>query len=75
MRLGGPQGRSRRVQETSPKPGLNSACSASLYRLRYPGPRYDVTVYVIDILRLRVCERRVLKRIFGPKRVEVSGAW
>jgi hypothetical protein len=26
-------------------------------------------------LRLRVFENRVLRRIFGPKRVEVTGAW
>jgi hypothetical protein len=24
---------------------------------------------------LRVCENRVLRRIFGPKRVEVGGGW
>jgi len=26
-------------------------------------------------LRLRVCENRVLRRIFGPKRAEVTGEW
>jgi hypothetical protein len=26
-------------------------------------------------LRLRVCENRVLRKIFGPKRLEVSGEW
>jgi hypothetical protein len=26
-------------------------------------------------LRLRVCENRVLRRIFGPKRDEVTGEW
>jgi hypothetical protein len=26
-------------------------------------------------IRLRVFENRVLRRIFGPKRDEVSGAW
>jgi hypothetical protein len=25
--------------------------------------------------RLRVCENRVLRRIFGPKRVDVTGEW
>jgi len=25
--------------------------------------------------RLRVCENRVLRRIFGPKREEVAGGW
>jgi hypothetical protein len=25
--------------------------------------------------RLRVCENRVLRRIFGPKRDEVTGEW
>jgi hypothetical protein len=25
--------------------------------------------------RLRVCENRVLRRIFGPKREEVGGGW
>jgi hypothetical protein len=25
--------------------------------------------------RLRVCENRVLRRIFGPKRDEVAGGW
>jgi len=25
--------------------------------------------------RLRVCENRVLKRMFGPKRNEVTGEW
>jgi hypothetical protein len=25
--------------------------------------------------RLRVCEKRVLRRIFGPKRDEVTGGW
>jgi hypothetical protein len=25
--------------------------------------------------RLRVCEKRMLKRIFGPKRDEVTGSW
>jgi hypothetical protein len=25
--------------------------------------------------RLRVCENRVLRRIFGPKRDEVTGRW
>ena len=26
-------------------------------------------------LRLRVCENRVLRRIFGPKKDEVTGEW
>jgi hypothetical protein len=25
--------------------------------------------------RLRVCENRVLRKIFGPKRIEVTGEW
>jgi hypothetical protein len=25
--------------------------------------------------RLRVCEKRVLRRIFGPKKEEVAGGW
>jgi hypothetical protein len=29
----------------------------------------------ILVHRLRVFENRVLKRIFGPKRVEVTGSW
>ena len=28
-----------------------------------------------DELRLRVLEKRVLRRIFGPKRYEVTGEW
>jgi hypothetical protein len=28
-----------------------------------------------DELRLRVFENRVLRRIFGPKRAEVTGEW
>ena len=46
-RLGGPQGRSGRVQKISPPPPLTGilspdrpARSESLYRLSYPGPRY-----------------------------------
>jgi len=26
-------------------------------------------------LRLRVCENRMLKRIFGPKKEEITGEW
>ena len=28
-----------------------------------------------DVCRLRVFENRVLRRMFGPKRVEVTGEW
>jgi hypothetical protein len=41
-RLGGPQGRSGRVRKISPYLDSSpdcSACSQSLYRLSYPGPR------------------------------------
>jgi hypothetical protein len=30
---------------------------------------------VSDIKGLRVCEKRMLRRIFGPKRDEVKGGW
>jgi hypothetical protein len=30
---------------------------------------------IIVIVRLRVFENRVLRRIFGPKRDEVTGVW
>jgi hypothetical protein len=75
MRLHGPQDRSGRVRKTSPKPGLNPR-TVQLVASRYTdcailGP--DWILYVIHILRLRVCEKRALKRIFGPKMVEVAG--
>jgi hypothetical protein len=42
-RLGGPQGRSGRARKISPLTGIRSpdrpACSESVYRLSYPGPR------------------------------------
>jgi hypothetical protein len=28
-----------------------------------------------EYLRLRVFENRVLRRVFGPRRVEVTGEW
>jgi hypothetical protein len=30
---------------------------------------------MIEERRLRVCENRVLRRVFGPKRDEVTGEW
>ena len=62
--------------ETSPKPGLNPR-TVQLVASRYTDcaiPGHARVLYVIHILRLRVCEKRALKRIFGPKRVEVTGA-
>jgi len=73
---GWPQGQSGRVRETSPKPGLNPR-TVQLVASRYTDcaiPGDDRILYVIHILRLRVYGRRVLNRIFGPKRVEVTGA-
>jgi hypothetical protein len=32
-------------------------------------------VYISAIHRLRVFENKVLRRIFGPKRDEVTGGW
>jgi hypothetical protein len=35
----------------------------------------DVVVVFVIIIRPRVFENRVLRRIFGPKRDEVTGEW
>jgi hypothetical protein len=32
-------------------------------------------VVLLEVRRLRVFENRVLKRVFGPKRDEVTGEW
>ena len=49
-RLGGPQGQSGRVWKISPPTGIRSpdrpACSESLYRLSYPGPRYIIIIII-----------------------------
>jgi hypothetical protein len=77
MRLGGPQGRSGRVRKTSPKPGLNPGTVQPLAS-RYTDcaiPSHDRILYVMHKLRLRVCEKRMLKRVFGPKWFEVTVAW
>jgi hypothetical protein len=36
---------------------------------------YSFTLVIEAAHRLRVCENRVLRRIFGPKRDEVTGEW
>jgi len=74
---GGPKGQSGRVQNTSPKSGLILRIFQPVAS-RYTGCAirgHDTILYVIQTLRLRVCERSVLRRIFGPKKVEVTGAW
>jgi hypothetical protein len=35
----------------------------------------DISVILSEEHRLRVLENRVLRRIFGPKRDEVTGDW
>jgi hypothetical protein len=35
----------------------------------------EVYGIIILLVALRVFENRVLRRIFGPKRVEVTGGW
>jgi hypothetical protein len=39
----------------------------------YGGETWSLTLR--EERRLRVCENRVLRRIFGPTRVEVTGEW
>jgi hypothetical protein len=35
----------------------------------------NVSLTLREVCRLRVFEKRVLRRIFGPKRDEVTGGW
>jgi hypothetical protein len=72
-RLGGPQGRSKRVRKMFPPPsGIRSpnhpARSESLYQLSYPGPHRNNTVFII-------WRCWGFSRILGPKRDEVTGEW
>jgi hypothetical protein len=62
--------------ENLAKQGLNPR-TVELVASRYTDcaiPGDDRILHVIHVLRLRVYGRRVLKRIFGSKRVEVRGA-
>jgi hypothetical protein len=39
------------------------------------GVKLDLSYILRDVPRLRVFENRVLRRVFGPKRVEGEGSW
>jgi len=56
MRLGEPQGRSGRVRKFSPQTGIQysdwSDSSNSLYRLRYPGPKFSLCLYTVFVSQL-----------------------
>jgi hypothetical protein len=36
---------------------------------------YALFIFIRDECRLRVFQNRVLRRVFGPKRDEVTGEW
>jgi hypothetical protein len=41
----------------------------------YGNEQLNSTEFTVVIYRLRVIENRVLRRVFGPKRDEVTGEW
>jgi hypothetical protein len=49
--------------------------SCIVWQFLLRGRVFELDCTLREELRLRVCENRVLRRIFGPKRDEVTGEW
>jgi len=52
---------------------LTNLCCVCFYKVLYGCETWSLTLR--EERRLRVFENRVLRRVFGPKRDEVTGEW